>query len=156
MRLPPRRLLAAACALVLLLLGTSLVLPPGAEIRRTRDLTAPRAVIHPWLAEPGLWSRWAPDWMRADSPGSQTAVVTAALPQRGVWCDLAGLGARVGKSAILYSDTPGGTPGETRITWILRTDVGFDPFRRWTALLADGRYGPQMEAALERLAESLP
>ncbi|MFT5049465.1 MAG: hypothetical protein ACI8QZ_000858 [Chlamydiales bacterium] len=152
MRPRPSRLLGASCALALLLLGTSLLLPPGAEVRRTRDLGAARAAIHPWLLEPARWPRWTPDWMAPGAANGRAPTVTATLPQRGVWYDLPGLGAPVSKGVMLYSDLPSGASSGTRVTWIVRTDVGLDPFRRWAALWADRRYGPQMEAALTRLA----
>ena len=77
-------LLAAACGLVLAFLGGSLLLPSGLELVRHRDLPHPRSALHPWIADPARWSRWAPPWMSTEGdPAEIDRLLTSVREQLG-------------------------------------------------------------------------
>ena len=80
--------------------------------------------------------------------GSGASVTLTATLDRGVWFDLETPAVPRGKGAFLLDARPDGT----RLTWVLRFQVGLDPIRRWRLRSLARSLGERMETALDRFA----
>jgi effector-binding domain-containing protein/uncharacterized protein YndB with AHSA1/START domain len=172
-------LLAGLAALVALAVVASLLLPGAAEAERSITVAAVPATVFTLLDGFTRFAEWAPSHDLEPAPGS-----TLDGPEHGVGAAITWTGGpppfASGSQRVLavepyhvvrigYEFGERGTAegtflivpegGRTRITWRLRTELGWNPIGRYSGLAFDraiGRYQEQGLAKLKALAESLP
>ena len=172
-------LLVGLAAVVALILVVSLLLPGSAESERSITVASTPATVFTLLDGFTRFAEWSPSHDLDPTP-----VSTLDGPEHGVGAAIAWTGGSPpfgsGSQRVLavephhlvrtgYEFGEQGTAegtflivpegGRTRITWRLRTELGWNPVSRLSGLAFDRAIGPFQEqglAKLKALAESLP
>lgn len=166
-----KKLLLGLLALAVLFIVVGFFLPSRARVERSLNMTATPDAIFPRVATLTRWPEWTawttnrfPDMqmkfqgassgvgavMMAEgkSSGNGTVTITRAEPAKGIWYDLDfEHGTQLFHGSITFDTTNGGT----KVAWLIETDMGANPFKRWAGLVLDKLMGGDMASGLENL-----
>lgn len=170
-----KKLLLGLLALVVLFAVLGCFLPSRARVERSLSIGATPETLFPQVATLTRWPEWTA-WttnrfadmrikfsgptsgvgavMLAEgkSSGSGTVTITRAEPAKGVCYDLDfEHGTQLFHGSITF-DT---TNDETKVTWVIETDMGANPFKRWAGLVLDKLMGGDMAAGLANLKQQV-
>ena len=158
-------------ALVVLFVGVGCFLPSRARVERSLNIRATPEALFPRVATLTRWPEWTawttnrfPDMrtkfsgaasgvgamMMAEgkSSGDGTVTITRAEPATGIGYDL---DFEHGTQLFHGSITFNTANNETKVAWVIETDMGANPFKRWAGLVLDKLMGGDMASGLENL-----
>lgn len=164
------RVLGAVALLLLTVLGIGLVLPGRWQVEETATVAVSPDSVSRALGRPSSWREWMP-WpesgaeflgpsfgegagFRWDDPtyGSGRFTITESVPERSIRYRVSVEGGSIlvrGHLRLEPSD------GRTRIRWVERGSVGWNPLLGFAALTMEDRQQEQLRNALRRLEEHL-
>ena len=166
-----KKLLLGLLALAVLLVVVGFFLPSRARVERSLDMTATPDTIFRRIATLTRWPEWTawttnrfPDMrtkfsgaasgvgamMMAEgkSSGDGTVTITSAESATGIGYDL---DFEHGTQLFHGSITFNTANNETKVAWVIETDMGANPFKRWAGLVLDKLMGGDMAEGLARL-----
>lgn len=172
-----KKLLLGLLVLAVLFVVVGFFLPSRARVERSLNMRTTPGFLFPQIASLTRWPEWMawttnrfPDMqmkfsgpasgvgavMMAEgkSSGNGTVTIARADPAKGVWY---GLDFEHGTQLFHGSITFDTTNGGTKVAWLVETDMGANPFKRWAGLVLDKLMGGDMAsglANLKRQAES--
>jgi hypothetical protein len=168
-----KKLLLGLLALVVLLVVVGFFLPSRTRVERSVNIRATPEALFPRVATLTRWPEWTawttnrfPDMrtsfsgaasgvgamMKAEgkSSGDGTVTITRAEPAKGIWYDLDfEHGTQLFHGSITFDTATDGM----KVTWVIETDMGANPFKRWAGLVLDKLMGGDMAAGLANLKQ---
>ena len=170
-----KKLLLGLLAFVVAFAVVGCFLPSRARVERSLNIRATPEVLFPRVATLTRWPEWTawttnrfPD-MRTEfsgaasgvgammmaegrSSGDGTVTITRAEPAKGIGYDLDfEHGTQLFHGSITFNTTNGGT----KVVWVVETDMGANPFKRWAGLVLDKLMGGDMAAGLGNLKQQV-
>lgn len=162
-----------AVVAVVIAAATSFLLPAKQVVERVRTIEQPPDRVWELLDDPTAWNRWSPFYARdpamkltytgapkgmgarwswsSSSEGSGTvSIIGASVPRQ---LDYIVVVDRFGMVLCQFILEP--TNSGTRLTWRLESDATWNPIMRWVGLLLDRQLGPDFEAGLDNIAQTL-
>ena len=170
-----KKLLLGLLALVVLFVVVGCFLPSRARVERSLNIRATPEVLFPRVATLTRWPEWTawttnrfPDMqmrfsgaatgvgavMMAEgkSSGSGTVTITRAEPATGIGYDLDfEHGTQLFPGSLTFNTPNAGT----KVAWVIETDMGVNPFKRWAGLVLDKLMGGDMLTGLENLKQQV-
>ena len=170
-----KKLLLGLLALVVLLVVVGFFLPSRTRVERSLNMRATSAAVFPRVATLMRWPEWTawttnrfPDMqtrfsgapsgvgavMMAEgkSSGNGTVTITRAELTKGVWYDLDyEHGTQLFRGSITFDTVNEGM----KVTWLIETDMGGNPFKRWAGLILDKLMGSDMSTGLVNLKKQV-
>ncbi len=171
---PMMRLVLGLAALVGIMAGVAVGLPPHVTVTRSVITNAPESSVFPYLVNLHHVQEWAP-WAARDpqlkltysgpdsgkgarvnwesqmrSIGTGSMEVTNADPNKTIELAVNFNGL---EGTSLFDIAPSGSG--SKITWSFGYDSGSSPLKRWKALALDGLVGAEYRAGLDKLKAKL-
>lgn len=164
-----RKIVVGFLLLLLLLSAVAYLLPRQQHIERSRVIASPAEKIWPWVVAPRQWNAWSP-WYARDPQmqityhgpdsgvgagwhwhsrreGSGSMQFQSAQPHHQLQYAITFDG--MGTSTGYFTFTPVGQA--TRVTWVLNSELGYNPLNRWFGLALDTLVGRDFETGLANL-----
>jgi effector-binding domain-containing protein len=166
-------------SLVVLIVAIGFLASRTSHIERSRVMSAPRSVVYDQVNIMANWAAWSP-WDHLDTNMKKTLTgppsgvgsgytwtsddwkvgdgkleVVEADANHIVANMNFGASERPSKATFTFSDDGKGT----KVTWILDSDYGMNPFARFMGMFMDGMVGPMFEkglASIDSIAKTLP
>jgi effector-binding domain-containing protein len=166
-----RRILFAIIAIIVILISVGFLLPRHVHVERKRVLKAPKGLIFDQVNNFRNWKKWSP-WQQIDTnmivnyfgpesgtassftyasnnsklgSGKLTIISSIAFDSIIMEMDFMENGKSTGKFLFTASDTG------TLVTWVMESDLGFNPVSRWFGLFIDKMVGKDLEKGISNL-----
>lgn len=150
-------------------------LPSSYHVERAISIDAPTEAVYATISDLNTWPDWSP-WQKGEDPtlvytfegssatpgsklswvgesvGSAEITLTKTNPSDGLYYTITAAGEPVAEGKIRFLDK-----GEehTRVAFEYTATLGWNPVQRFAGLFAEGKVGPEFEAALLRLKARL-
>lgn len=152
----------------ILITGISLFFPSRVRISKAMNVLAPRQNIEALIADMGRWPEWNPfldsvvvadmefktEGMNIEGANKQETSIRWIKRQEGEWVaetqSETGRPVTNGWQIIQYPDSD-----STTIQWYMDFKLRWYPWEKFSSLLLEKSYGPQMEEGLNRLRQSI-
>lgn len=175
-----KKLLLTITVIVVLLVIIAFFLPRHVAVERSLTMNAPAEVIFAQVNDYKNWEKWSP-WHKKDpnmklfydgptagagasyrwesdhdQVGNGMQKITASVPNDSVVSEMYFMESKDPAYGIFrFAESDSGT----RVTWMMRADMGNNPVGRWMGLMMESWVGSEFEKGLEdlkKIAESQP
>lgn len=167
------RLLRVLLGLIVVLCLVSFLLPAEQRVERALVIEEPAERIWALIENPPAWNLWSPWYARdpemkityegaprgqgarwrweSDEMGSGNMQIVRADEPRELNYAVAfdGMGSARGRFVLEPAD------GGTRVVWSFVSDAGYNPIARWFGLMLDNWVGPDLQAGLANMQQTL-
>jgi hypothetical protein len=144
----------------LLITGISLFFPSHIRISKAIDINAARDSVLKQLNNPVNWKKWYPGADTLDlfvaegkvlgiTTGNLQGLIITEVNDSAILTANAGPGSKKGESGWNIFD--GRTPNSVTVQWYMDSHLRWYPWEKFSSLLLEKRYGPQMEQGLANL-----
>jgi Polyketide cyclase / dehydrase and lipid transport len=160
-------------ALILVLALASFLLPRQVRVERSGVVTAAPATVFEQINTLKNWEKWSP-WHRIDpqmqltysgpaagvgasyawtstddNVGNGSFTITRSVPARRIDAQMNFM--EEGTATCSYLLEPAATG--TKVTWVMQSDLGYNPLSRYMGLLMEHFVGPDFDKGLRNLQE---
>lgn len=169
-------ILAVVFSVVIITVSTiGFFLPSSYHVERAISIDAPTTAVYTIISDLNTWPDWSP-WQKGQDPtlvytftgnvghsdgklkwegervGSASITITKTNPNDGLYYTINAAGEEVAEGKIRFLNK-----GEerTRVAFEYSATLGWNPVQRVAGLFAEGKVGPEFEAALLRLKNRL-
>jgi Polyketide cyclase / dehydrase and lipid transport len=144
----------------LLITGISLFIPSRIRISKAIDINAPKDSVMSQISDAAKWKNWYPGadslefvYMNGKVMGigkdSMRGLIITAVKDSSVLAAYTGL--HVKRSETGWNIIGGNNPGSVIVQWYMDFHLRWYPWEKFSSLLLEKRYGPQLEQGLANL-----
>ena len=156
--------LISTIAFALLITGISLFFPSHVRISKAIDISSGRDSLLVLLQDARNWKKWYPGADTASfvfiegkikgiSTGEMQGLMIIAVSDSNVIAENIDPGSKRGETG--WNIFPGSIPNTVTVQWYRDFYFRWYPWEKFSSLLLEKRYGPQMEQGLDRLKRIL-